>query len=146
MEFRSPKAYRMSHLQPGRSCWKIGGRRCPRRTTAVGLGFEVWFGLPTGGCRGLKRLERLFAGLEIGLGLLELGLLSATDLDLSLFGAVVLGFGLDGRLGSVKCTDVMATVAVGLVEVEVQVVSCVLDDGPGCVVSLKLAVEVEDFG
>ena len=81
---------------------------------------EVGFGLPTGGWVGLKRLERLFAGLEFGF---ELWLLSATDLDLSLLGAVVLGFGLDGRLGSVKCTDVMATVAVGLVEVKVQVVS-----------------------
>ena len=71
----------------------------------------------------MKRLERLFAGLEVWLGLLELRFLSATDLDLSLFGAEVLGLGLDGRLGSVKFTDVMTTVAVGLVEVEVQVVS-----------------------
>ena len=76
----------------------------------------------------------------------ELGFLSATDLDLSLFGAEVLGSDLDGRLGSVKFTEVMTTVAVGLVEVEVQVVSCVLDEGLGCVVSLELAVEVEDFG
>ena len=49
--------------------------------------------------------------------------MSATDLDLSLFGAEVLGSDLHGRLGSVKFTDVMTTVAVGRVEVEVQVVS-----------------------
>ena len=110
----------MSHLQLGRSCLKIGGRRCPRRTTAVGLGLEVGLGLSTGGWVGLERLERLFVGLELGF---ELWFLSATDLDLSLLGAVCLGSGLDGRLGSVKCTDVMAMVAVGLVEVEVQVAS-----------------------
>ena len=68
----------------------------------------------------MERLERLLVGLVLGF---ELRLLSATDLDLSLLGAVGLGSGLDGRLGSVKCTEVMAMVAVGLVEVEVQVAS-----------------------
>ena len=53
----------------------------------------------------------------------ELGFISATDLDLSLLGAEVLGSDLDGRLGAVRFTEVMTTVAVGLVVVEVQVVS-----------------------
>ena len=68
----------------------------------------------------MERLGRLLEGLVLGF---ELWLLSATDLDLSLLGAVGLGSGLGGRLGSVKCTEVMAMVAVGLVEVEVQVAS-----------------------
>ena len=68
-------------------------------------------------------LVRLFGGLEVWLRLPELGFLSATDLDLSLLGAEVLGSDLDGRLGAVRFTEVMTTVAVGLVVVEVQVVS-----------------------
>ena len=85
----------------------------------------------------MERLDRLLEGLVLGC---ELWLLSATDLDLSLLGAVGLGSGLGGRLGSVKCTEVMAMVAVGLVEVAVQVASWVLDGGRGCALSLELAV------
>ena len=84
------------------------------------LVFGFGLGLSWGGWVGMERLERLLVGLVLGF---ELRLLSATDLDLSLLGAVCLGSGLDGRLGSVKCTEVMAMVAVGLVEVEVQVAS-----------------------
>ena len=91
----------------------------------------------------MEHLERLLVGLVLGC---ELWLLSATDLDLSLFDAAGLGSGLGGRLGSVKCTEVMAMVAVGLVEVAVQVASWVLDGALGCVLSLELAVELVFLG
>ena len=76
----------------------------------------------------------------------ELGFLSATDLDLSLLGAEVLGSDLDGRLGAVRFTDVITTVAVGFVVVEEQVISWVLTEGLGCVISLELAEDLVDFG
>ena len=137
VEFWSPRPWRMSHLHPGRSCLKMGGRRCPRRISALrlGLGFEL--GFSWGGLVGVEHFERLLAGLVLGC---ELWFLSATDLDLSLFDVVGLGSGLGGHLGSVKCTEVMAMVAVGLVDVAVQVASWVLDGGRGCVLSLELAV------
>ena len=71
----------------------------------------------------------------------ELGFFSATDLDLSLLGAGVLGSVLDGRFGAAWFKDVVAVFAVGLVLV--MVASWVLIRGLGCVVGLVLA---EDLG
>ena len=92
----------------------------------------------------------------------ELGFLSATDLDLSLFGPEVLGSDLDSRQVFVGFVDVVgadtATVeglvelagvetdAVGLVVVEEQVISWVLTEGLGWVISLVLAEDLVDLG
>ena len=74
----------------------------------------------------------------------ELGFFSATDLDLSLLGAEDLGSVLDGRFGAAWFKDVVTTLAVGLVLVEV--VSWVLIKDLGCMVSLELADGLEDLG
>ena len=92
----------------------------------------------------------------------ELGFLSATDLDLSLFGPEILGSDLDNRQVFVGFADVVgadtATVeglvalagvetdAVGLVVVEEQVISWVLTEGLGWVISLVLAEDLVDLG
>ena len=101
----------------------------------LGPGFGL--GFSWGGLEGLEHLERLLTGLVLGC---DVWCLSATDLDLSLFEVEGLGSGLGGREGSVKCTEVTATVAVGLVAVAVQVDSWVLEGGRGCALSLELAV------
>ena len=98
----------------------------------------------------MMHLVRLFGGLEVWLWLSKLGFLSATDLDLSLLGTEALGSDLDRRQEFVGFTDVVgadiATEAVALVVVEKQVISWVLTEGLGCVISLVLTEDLVDLG
>ena len=93
----------------------------------------------------MRHLVRLFGGFMVSLWLSELGFLSATDLDLSLFEPEVVGSDLDKRQVFEGCVEVVGadtaadeglvelagveTVAVGLVKVEEQVISRVLSEG-----------------